>query len=235
MNNNESTGALPVSLNPSIYLSYPDDWGVDIAVALQKVKQGWQSVADARKDILADKTLTKEAQLVALDKMYQQRVARHTEQARKALQSAKAVEQSIQSAVAGIFKASNDPAEIALAGEIRAALRAMTPQDRSAALASAVSAGDLSVIRAATSGPEFLTGVSKEKGELVRQEYVRTAHPEIVQHRETAERFARISESAIASLNNLRRDLFTAGDETTLRTAKALAEKTARHLSDTGE
>lgn len=221
------------SLYPTIYGPdrFPDGWGLDIAIALHKVKAGSEAVKNARADIMADDTLTPAARLLKLDKLYRSRVEPHLEPAREALAQARTAPDTWRDNIANLFVASDAAGDIALAGEIRSVLRAMSPEDRAKAMQQARQEGDKFTIIAATTGPEFLTGLSPVARDAARLEYVSQQHPEFIERLEAAELFARTAEGSEGGLRNLRASLFSKAEELAIARATEAAQRTARHTA----
>lgn len=226
------TNPLSMSLLPTIYGDdkFPDGWGADIMVSLTSLKAGYDTVASAREDILGDVTMTEAARLIALERLYAEKVERHIPAAQAALEAAQQRTAAFKRERDDLFRPRDSAADIALASEIRAALRAMSPQDRSAQLAAARDAGDLSVLRAALSGPEFLTGVSAEARDSYKATYVAQHQPEIASYIDHAERLERTATDSLGALRSLRSKVFSQADERKIGEARNKASRASRHF-----
>lgn len=218
-------------LQPTIYTTdkYPSHLAATVALPVAELAQGFNDVARARADIMDDPTMTPEARLVALDRLYETKVRKLVPKALDAFESASRAPQEVHAKITKRFDPPNDAA-VAVSQEIRAALRAMPKEDRVKAIDAAVLAGELPVISAIQYGPEFLTGLSRDRVISARDRYVAEHLPELHTEMETAKRFVRSVENSRKALNGLRREMFAPADEQALNDAKTRAEKASRHF-----
>jgi len=218
-------------LQPTIYTAdkYPSHLVSTVALPVAELAQGFNDVARARADIMDDPTMTPEARLVALDRLYETKVGKRIPKALEAFESASRAPEEVHAKISKRFDPPNDAA-IAVSQEIRAALRAMPKEDRVQAIEAAVSAGELPVISAIQYGPEFLTGLSRDRVTGARNRYVAKHMPELHSEMEAAERFVRSIENSRKALDALRREMFSPADEQALKNAKSRADKASRHF-----
>jgi hypothetical protein len=224
---------LPLSLRSTIYGEdrFPDDWGASVALPIAHIQAGFAAFVNAKADIMADETMTPSARLLMLDKVYQERVAKHFPDAEAALSKAQEMPAFWQKEIDELFAPDASATGLALASEMRSALRAMKSDERMAALQQAKDRGDRIVLSAVMNAPEFLHGVDDARRSMLRDSYARQHHPEYVQRLSEAERFARTASESIASIRKLRSELFTPKEEKLIGEALASSARSARHLS----
>lgn len=222
---------LPIMLQPTIYTTdkFPSHLAAKVALPVAELAQGFNDVARARADIMDDPTMTPEARLVALDRLYEAKVGKLIPKALASFEEALRAPDEVHDKISKRFNPPNDAA-IAVSQEIRAALRAMSKEDRVRAVDDAVSAGELPVISAIQYGPEFLTGLSRDRVTAARNHYVAQHLPELHSEMEAATRFVRSVEYSRAALKSLRSEMFAPADERALKDAKTRADKSSRHF-----
>ena len=218
-------------LQPTIYTTdkFPSHLAAQVALPVAELAHGFKEVARARADIMDDPTMTPEARLVALDRLYETKVGKLVPKALDAFENASRAPQEVHAKITKRFDPPNDAA-VAVSQEIRAALRAMPKEDRVKAIDDAVTAGELPTISAIQYGPEFLTGLSRDRVTSARNQYVARHLPELHSEMEAAMRFVRSVEYSRAALKSLRSEMFAPADEQALKDAKTRAEKASRHF-----
>lgn len=133
------------------------------------------SIHDVRDAAFADPTLTEAAALLKADDYARSKLTGVTKKFDAAMQQLKNGITFLEGELAQPVK---ERASVMISGEVRAALKAATPDDRSEMLARALAEQDHEVLSAALGGPPMLSGLTKEQHAFFLRRYNEMRDPE---------------------------------------------------------
>lgn len=137
------------------------------------------TIHDVRAAAFADPTLTEAAALLKADDYARSKLAGVTKKFDAAMQHLKSGIAFIEGELAQPVK---EQASKTISGEVRAALKAATPDDRSEMLQRALAEKDHEVLSAALGGPPMLSGLTKEQHAFFLRRYNELREPEKTAH-----------------------------------------------------
>lgn len=228
------TVSLPIHLHAENYSTIegmPQDVIAPLVQRLESLRLSFDSVAEARSDIMADTSMTEDGRLLALDDLYASRLSKSTEEVRAAALAVTFTPNLAAFKRNEVLKPSKDAVELGLASEIRTRLAALPETARRIEVERAAKTGDRRMMSAIANAPAFLTGIEQADVEAYRDEFIALHHADIDVLKRAADEAAGRGKRALQELANLRAIIFSADEERRLLKIKSRRASAKRHLS----